>query len=365
MPAQKKSAKFLKQKQAPVGQYTNFKIMKNYNTNEKLALQKLPYTKMLKGEIAEYAKRTLDIVGKEDHETLLITPLVNLLSARKPEIDILGIRYGIDPLRSKIMQMRSKMMLTISAFKLQVRLLSKAGIDSDLHHTQTYIDTYLRSLNALNDKRLSQRVVGFLNAAKTELPFKEALLSLNLMSHVEEIELAHTDMQSVVTKRVNILSQRPDLPTKVAVERVSGAINDLFKGIEVAHLTNPDLDYEPLVDELNQSTAMFRLSIQLRDAYNKRKANGEDVDGETGDGTGDDTGDGTGDDTGDEPELDNTGTEGSTDMQTTAMRSNKGYDPYWDKNMILADEEKLADEADEATEANTDVLDGDLEQEAE
>ena len=33
MPAQKKSAKFLKQKQAPVGQYTNFKIMKNYNTN--------------------------------------------------------------------------------------------------------------------------------------------------------------------------------------------------------------------------------------------------------------------------------------------------------------------------------------------
>ena len=47
MPAQKKSAKFLKQKQAPVGQYTNFKIMKNYNTNEKLALQKLPYTKML------------------------------------------------------------------------------------------------------------------------------------------------------------------------------------------------------------------------------------------------------------------------------------------------------------------------------
>ena len=276
MPAQKKSAKFLKQKQAPVGQYTNFKIMKNYNTNEKLALQKLPYTKMLKGEIAEYAKRTLDIVGKEDHETLLITPLVNLLSARKPEIDILGIRYGIDPLRSKIMQMRSKMMLTISAFKLQVRLLSKAGIDSDLHHTQTYIDTYLRSLNALNDKTLSQRVVGFLNAAKTELPFKEALLSLNLMSHVEEIELAHTDMQSVVTKRVNILSQRPDLPTKVAVERVSGAINDLFKGIEVAHLTNAEVDYQPVVDELNKMTDAFSLTVNLRTAYNKRKAEGEE-----------------------------------------------------------------------------------------
>ncbi len=325
--------------------------MKNYNTDGKLTLRTLPYTKMLKGEIAEYAKRTLDIVDKEDHETLLITPLVNLLKAKKPEIEILGIRYGIDPLRSKIMQLRSKMMLTISAFKLQARLLSKAGIDSDLHHIQTYIDTYLRSLNALNDKMLSQRVVGFLNAAKNEQPFKEALLSHELMSHVEEIELAHTDMLSMITQRVNILSQRPDMPTKVAVKSVSAAIDNLFKGIEVAHLTNPDLDYEPLVDELNQSTAMFRLSIQLRDANNKRKANGEDVDGETGD------------DTGDEEGVD--GTEGSPDVQTTSMRSNTGYDPYWNNNMILADQEELADEADEATEVDTDVFDGDLEQDAE
>ena len=204
---------------------------------------------------------------------------------------------------------------------------------------------------------LSQRVVSFLNAAKTEQSFIEALLSHNLMSHVEEIELAHTDMLSMINKRVNALSQRPSLPTKIAIDLVGGAIDDLYKGIEVAHLTNTELDYEPLVDELNQSTAMFRLSIKLRDASNKRKADGKDADGDAGD-----TGDDSGDDSGDEDGMD--GTEGSPDMQTTSMRSNTGYDPYWETT-LLADQAELADVANEATDANTDVLDGDLEQDAE
>ena len=357
MPAQKKSASF-KTKAAIPKQYTKkSNTMKNYNIYGKLELQKLPYSRMLKGEIAEYANRTLSIVGKEEHEELLITPLVDLLSAKKPEIDFLGLRYGKDAMLVDIAQLKSKMMLTISSFKLEVRLLSKEGLDSDLHHTQTYIDTYLRSLNALNDKMLSQRVVSFLNAAKTEQPFKEALLSHNLMSHVEEIELAHTDMLSMINKRVNALSQRPSLPTKIAIDLVGGAIDDLYKGIEVAHLTNTELDYEPLVDELNQSTAMFRLSIKLRDASNKRKADGKDADGDAGD-----AGDDTGDDSGDEDGMD--GTEGSPDMQTTSMRSNTGYDPYWETT-LLADQAELADGADEVTDANTDVLDGDLEQDAE
>lgn len=62
---------------------------------------------------------------------------------------------------------------------------------------------------------------------------------------------------------------------------MSATINDLFKGIEMAHLLSTlaegeevgdQKDFTPLIDELNQLSEMYYKSINIRDANNKRKA---------------------------------------------------------------------------------------------
>ena len=248
----------------------------NYNTDGKLKLQRVPYGRLRKSEVAEYANRTLTIVEKHEPETLLIEPLYNLLAAKKPQIGLLATRYGIDPLRFEIEHKRSLLNLTISSLKLKVRLLSKAASNADLVLANTYIDNYLRRLGSINDKELSQRVKGFTNAVKSEDELKAAMLAQELMSHVEEIELAHTDYVAVIDRRTRLLSQRPNVPTPFLIASVTGSINDLFKAIEVAHLTNAEVDYQPVVDELNKMTDAFSLTVNLRTAYNKRKAEGEE-----------------------------------------------------------------------------------------
>lgn len=301
--------------------------MSNYNIYGKLELQRVNYARLRKGEVAEYANRALTVVDKHDPELLLFKPVYDLLTAKQTEIDILGLRYGIDPLRFEFDKKKSKLHLTISTLKLKVRLLSKSSNDADLVLITSHIDSYLRYLHNYNEKEISQRVKGFTNKVKADQPLKEALLNHELMENIEQIELAHTDMQSVINKRVELLSERPDIPTPFLIASVAKSIDDLFKGIEVAHLTNTELDYEPLVNELNKLTDMFKLTLNLRDAYNKRKAKGEE---------------------GDEPDMDGGDEEGTEGMQTTSTSNYNGYDPY--KVYVVPFDEEESHEAPESLE---------------
>lgn len=322
---------FLKFTKNHIGEYIKSNlIMTDYNIYRKLELKRVNYARLRKGEVAEYANRVLTVVDKHDPELLLFKPVYDLLTAKQTEIDILGLRYGIDPLRFEFDKKKSKLHLTISTLKLKVRLLSKSSNDADLVLITSHVDSYLRYLHNYNEKEISQRVKGFTNKVKAHQPLKEALLNHELMEYVEQIELAHTDMQSVINKRVQLLSERPDIPTPFLIASVSNSIDDLFKGIEVAHLTNTELDYEPLVSELNKLTDMFKLTLNLRDAYNKRKAEGKE---------------------GDEPDMDGGDEESTEGVQPTSTGNYNGYDPY--KVYVIPSDEE------ESTEASLPAEDGD------
>src|SRR5690554_777560 len=96
------------------------------NTNLSLRIKRLPYSRMLKSEMADYVEKTINIVDSHDHESDLITPMFALLNAKRRDIELLRLSYGIDTERLRLSKLKSKMMLTISAFKLKARIVSKS-----------------------------------------------------------------------------------------------------------------------------------------------------------------------------------------------------------------------------------------------
>lgn len=248
----------------------------NKNMFGKLEIKRLTYSRMLKSEVAEYASNTINIIQRHGAETLLIEPVFNLLLAQKPKIDILRLRYGIDPLRLEVASLKAKLMLKISNLKLKVRITSKTTYDAQLHLVTSHIDSYLLNLNkSKNDKVISQKVQGFIQEVEVKAALNGAFRKHNLMDELETIELAYADFVNKTSQRVLVLSERPNVTTKAAIDELTDALDDLFKAIEVAHLVNLEVDYEPVVNELNELFRTFNLSALLRAAYNKRKANGE------------------------------------------------------------------------------------------
>lgn len=261
------------------------------NTNFSIGIKRLPYSRMLKSEMADYVERIIYIVGNHDNESELIAPVFNLLSAKEPDIRLLRLSYGIDTERLRVSKLKSELMLVISAFKIQVRLLSKSEPELDIHKIQNAINKHLRYLNKCrNDKELTQKIAGFFDLVEADEELEMALSELELTTKVNTMRAAFSRFNVALRKRVTLLSQRPIVSTQAIVKGMTQAVDNLFKSIEVASMIStlsydPEegdtIDFVPLIDELNQLSEMYSLSISIRDANNKRKAGaGDETDGE-------------------------------------------------------------------------------------
>ena len=256
-------------------------------TSFNLGIKRLPYSRMMKSEMADYVEKTIGIVADHDLESVLIDPVFNLLLEKKPEIKLLRLSYGIDTQRLKANKFKAELMLQISAFKLKVKLLNRSNLELDLHVVQNAINSHLKYLNKCrNDKELNQKVAGFFDLIANDVAFTAAIEEYTLSESINAIKIAHSVVNEAWQTRVELLSKRPAISTKVIVKGMSTTINNLFKGIEMAHILSnlaegeeavDQKDFVPLIDELNQLSEMYYRSISIRDANNKRKAEEEKV----------------------------------------------------------------------------------------
>ncbi len=261
---------------------------------QNLKISRIPFSNMLKSEVSELAKKTIGIVQNHDPELLLLENILDKLEDLMPDVEKMSFSYGIDPKRQKIQTKRSLLMLTISGLKLEAKKLEKLGIDDDLQLIMSFINGNLRSLyKTKNDKELSQRVNGFLHAVESDQPLAEAMEAKGLMKHLDDIKIIFREYKIVLAKRVSLLAERPKYDTQLVINNIAEALENLLKTIEVFQMSNPLLDYTELIDELNQQARMYRRSINLRLANNRRRLEAK-KEGETdieGDADGSDGGD--------------------------------------------------------------------------
>ena len=250
--------------------------------NESLGINRVPFSRMLKSEMADYAERIMDIVESNEPESELINHVFGLLKTQNPQIKLLRISYGVDTARLKVDSLKADMMLTISALKLRVRMLKRSNLELDLHVVENAINSHLRYLDtSKNDKELIQKVSGFLDLPITNEALLTALEEFDLMKEVNSLKIALNVVKEALDKRVKLLSKRSKAPTRGVMKGMHDAINDLFKAIEVSHLVGYPIsseegavasDFTEMINELRQLSDMYNRSISIRLANNKRKA---------------------------------------------------------------------------------------------
>lgn len=263
--------------------YTILKDMNksiNANANGEFEIRRLPYTRMLKSEMSEYAAKIISIVEKHNPDSAIINPLFGALLAKEPDIALLRLRYGVNLERLRAEQLKGVLMLTISNFKLNVKILSKTNQELDVHVVENAIDSYLRYFNKCrNDKQMNQKIAGFLDLINSNKVFAAAVDGLNLMVDITKIKEAYDLFNKVLSKRVSKLAKRPKISTKNIIKELFYTIDNLFKGVELAQVISTitateganQADFTPLINELRQLSDMYYKSFSIRKANNKRK----------------------------------------------------------------------------------------------
>ena len=240
-----------------------------------MILLNLRLSKLWKLERVEYANQVIKIVDEHDPEALKISDMYNLLVARQPEIDQLNVRYRAHPMTVSIQHLRSLRGLHISNILGRLKLVrkEKGDLDGDVRLVRTEIDRHFGNFRSSKNEAIKiQKVDKFNTAVEASQELEEALSELGFTSLMNDLRSVHSRIKSNSELRNKSIAARPQTKTNDLQKVVDDSIVNLFTDIRLAMLRNPEINYNPLIADLNKVTLNFDNYINIRIGQSERRA---------------------------------------------------------------------------------------------
>ena len=240
-------------------------------------IYRIRFSKILKLELPVLAKGVIGIVEKHDPETLKIKELFDKLEEQTPQIKRLEVPYGPHPLTEELNELRRIRVALALGILNQLKTVRDgklAGMQESFKVAQPVAHRYLYKLSSHNNKVALEKVTQFFDSIDEDETLEEAFSTLNLTATLNEMRNVNSILMEQFGKKRKSISERPDDVTSALVKSILFAMNNLFADIELSQIKNQDLDYKPLIDELNVELKAFELLINKRASYNKKKAEG-------------------------------------------------------------------------------------------
>lgn len=236
---------------------------------------KISFSKLKKLEVQFLAKSVIEIVEHHNPENLQIKEIFDKLVELQPQIDQLKIGYGPHPLTLELNKARKKRNAFAQGIINQMRTIENggmSGMEKSIKVAKPKILQYLKGFSKKSEKIKMQTISQFSKLVQEDEALAVAFDELDLTTYLFNLNLVNDEIGTLYSERRESVSARPKANTHMHVATLKTAIYDLFKQIEVAQIKNADLDYKPLIDELNLEITTAKAEVKARASYNKKKA---------------------------------------------------------------------------------------------
>lgn len=243
--------------------------------NEKRKLISIPFNKMLKLEVPQMAEQVIAIVDKHEPETLKIDGAYNLLVAKQPHIDKLFVWYRSHPLTKELQELRKTRRFNIRKVSFQLEVVIRedvSGMDKSVYLVKSQTERFISDFNSSNEEVKCRRLTQFFELIDANEELEEALTKLKFSDKLDELRSVHSNILELMKNKLTNLSYRPIEKTPFLKKSVLNSTKNMFLEIELAILKYPEIDYQPLINELNVLLNTYNNLINSRALKNNRKA---------------------------------------------------------------------------------------------
>lgn len=234
------------------------------------------FAKLWNSEIPELTEAILETVEKYNPESMKIAGMYNLLSAQKPLLDILAVKYSGYPNATDFKaqyKLRNNLLVALNS---HINAIEKGRVASLIQQAQVavpYLNGYLKGISKEPDSVKSGRVNQMLNGLTGNDEVTTALSVLEITPFMDELKGYQQQINRGESQRRESLAVRPKFNNKDARERVITAVRNLLNAIELAKVEHTELDYMPLINELNVVLTTRQTVIKSRTTRNSNAAN--------------------------------------------------------------------------------------------
>lgn len=241
-----------------------------------MEVKSISLSRLLKMELPGFIETIIDILKKYDVEKLHLDFWLKVLKKNQKQIKTLTIPLGAHPLSERIVEWHNQRLMYASSISIQMRGIAKGNLPNlkgDIATAQVVVKDYLADFRGYNKSEITSQINNFLNTVEDETTVKNAFINLGLMPYIEQLKLAHQTHEHYYGERRKSKSkiQKRDI-NKAIKQEGEQALRSFFEQVEVANRTYPELNYAPLIRELNNVIAEHTNLINTRATYNRKRA---------------------------------------------------------------------------------------------
>ncbi|HEY5509347.1 MAG TPA: DUF6261 family protein [Paludibacter sp.] len=229
-------------------------------------------SKVRKSDFPEIMNAILAIVKKFDPVALKIVGMYNLLLELVPLLDMYTVMYDGYPIPKDLVAVRKQRKKLLGSILKQLSAIEGAGLTVTAQQAKLavpYLRSYLKGITKVSTSANTGSVKQLLLNLEDNDPIKTAMDALGLTVYFDQLRTYQQIMnQGTDTYREN-LSAHSEFSNLKATEQISNAISNLLNSIELAKVEHKELDYMPLITELNVLLTAKQSVIKSRKTRSK------------------------------------------------------------------------------------------------
>lgn len=218
-------------------------------------------------EYPDFATNVIEIVEKHNPETLKISGVIDLLKAEVPEIEKITINERYHPMTKELKTLRANRDKTLGAIlsliqgykKQQVPALA-AAVFIAIPFLDRFLTKINRNSNFIKNKKIDLMLI--------ELAGNEALkAAFQTLGFTVLLDDLKTNYQAIVATQKNrrlSKSTTQRVECRKIIVKAQIAMNNLFRTIEINQLVEKNVDYLPLINELNEMLIEYKTLLTQR-----------------------------------------------------------------------------------------------------
>lgn len=236
------------------------------------------FTRVPKMAFAPLVTTLAGVVEQHDPVALHIDGMYQLLLDVMPELDYLqnqaNVKDKTEVLKA-LWQKRRTLLVTILG---QSRMTAKAQVQAEEAHRTTvlpFIDKHLRTILNVTQNEQKGMLGKMFEELKDNTTMNDALVALGWKASFDELSAVEARIAHIEAVRRKCKAASPDMRTSMVKSVISEAIMDLLNRIESAQKEFKELDYMPLIKELNALLTPIAADQKARDTRSRRALEAE------------------------------------------------------------------------------------------
>lgn len=239
-------------------------------------VKSIAVSRLLKGEVQVLLENVIYILNKYNLEALRLKDLHDILVGQAARIQFFTKPHGAHPLTFRLDILRKERLDCASFIAMQVRSFEKSTVKK--HREKSIIakrlsGPFLHNLGQKGQFKVREFIsVFFINLDGTP-EAQEAFTTLGLKPYVEELRRINNEYFNVYKERELDIICRPPTGDRALERETQRTLRHFFEQVNSSQSVFSDIDYSPLISELNTTLVEYSRSISIRITTNKRRAN--------------------------------------------------------------------------------------------